>query len=62
MNIKEYILWLEDETREIKKLINENEKLNIEQLEEIQCNLENIKRIEKELSEIIEKKINENEE
>lgn len=62
MNIKEYILWLEDETREIKKLINENEKLNIEQLEEIQCNLENIKRIEKELSEIIEKEINENEE
>lgn len=62
MNIKEYILWLEDETREIKKLINENEKLNIEQLEEIQCNLENIKRIEQELSEIIEKEINKNEE
>lgn len=62
MNIKEYILWLEDETKEIKKLINENEKLNIEQLEEIQCNLEDIKRIEKELSEIIEKEINENEE
>lgn len=62
MNIKDYILWLEDETKEIKKLINENEKLNVEQLEEIQCNLENIKRIEKELSEIIEKKINENEE
>lgn len=62
MNIKEYILWLEDETREIKKLINENEQLNIEQLEEIQCNLENIKRIEKELSEIIEKEINKNEE
>lgn len=62
MNIKEYILWLEDETKEIKKLINENEKLNIEQLEEIQCNLENIKRIEKELSEIIEKEINKNEE
>lgn len=62
MNIKEYILWLEDETREIKKLINENEKLNVEQLEEIQCNLENIKRIEKELSEIIEKEINKNEE
>lgn len=56
MNIKDYILWLEDETKEIKKLINENEKLNVEQLEEIQCNLENIKRIEKELSEIIEKK------
>lgn len=62
MNIKEYILWLEDETKEIKKLINENEKLNIEQLEEIQCNLEDIKRIEKELSEIIEKEINKNEE
>lgn len=62
MNIKDYILWLEDETKEIKKLINENEKLNVEQLEEIQCNLENIKRIEKNLSEIIEKKINENEE
>lgn len=62
MNIKEYILWLEDETKEIKKLINENGKLNIEQLEEIQCNLENIKRIEKELSEIIKKEINKNEE
>ena len=62
MNIKEYILWLEDETKEIKKLIKDNEKLNIEQLEEIQYNLENIKRIEKELSEIIKKEINKNEE
>lgn len=62
MNIKEYILWLEDETKEIKKLIKDNEKLKTEQLEEIQYNLENIKRIEKELSEIIKKEINKNEE
>ena len=42
MNIKEYILWLEDEVKELKGVVNNNNKLTLEQLTEVQYNLEDI--------------------
>lgn len=59
INIKEYILWLEDEVKELKGVVNNNNKLTLEQLEEVQYNLENLRRIEKDMTKNIEKLMDE---
>lgn len=60
MDLKEFIYWLEDETKELVKLINENEILDNDRLEEMLSNLESIEKIRNNMMKIIDKEINKN--
>lgn len=61
-NLKDKLIdvlqWLKDEVKEIEKVIQDNEVLEVEQLEEIQVNLNNIEQIQKEFNQVIEKELN----